>query len=54
MDKLSEAKENFIKENNSAASEKLSAIMEQISNKAYSVETVGNDICGMIELTNIF
>lgn len=54
MDKLSEAKENFIKENNSAASEKLSAIMEQISNKTYSVETVGNDICGMIELTNIF
>lgn len=54
VDKLSEAKENFIKENNTAASDKLNSIMEQISSKTYSVETVGNDICGMIELTNIF
>ena len=54
VNKLSEAKENFDKEQNTAASEKISTIIEQVSNKSYSVDTVGNDICGMIELANIF
>lgn len=54
MNKLSEAKENFDKEENAAASEKVSSIIEQVSSKKFSVETVGNDVCGMIELANIF
>lgn len=52
--KLSEAKKRFETEGNDAATEKISSIMEQISQKSYSLETVGNDICGMIKLSNIF
>lgn len=52
--KLSEAKKKFDAEGNEAASEKITAIMEQISSKSYSLETVGNDVCGMIKLSNIF
>lgn len=52
--KLSEAKESFDSEKNEAASTKISSIIEQVSNKKFSVETVGSDICGMIELSNIF
>lgn len=54
VNKLSEAKESFDKDKNETASEKISSIIEQVSNKAYNVESVGNDICGMIELSNIF
>jgi len=54
MDRLSEAKQNFMDENNSAATEKIESIMEQVSEKKFSVDTVGNDICGMIKLSNIF
>ena len=54
INKLSEAKETFDNDKNAAASEKISAIIEQVSNKKYSVESVGNDVCGMIELSNIF
>ena len=54
MDRLSEAKQNFMNENNSAATEKIESIMEQVSEKKFSVDTVGNDICGMIKLSNIF
>ena len=54
VEKLSEARKGFEKEENSAATEKLDSIMEQVSNKTYSLDTIGNDICGMIELTNIF
>ena len=54
MDKLSEAKQNFEKENNTAATEKINSIMEQVSEKKFSVDTVGNDVCGMIKLSDIF
>lgn len=52
--KLSEAKENFDKEDNAAASEKINTIIEQIKGKEFVLESVGNDICRMIELSNIF
>lgn len=52
--KLSEAKKKFESEGNDAATEKITSIMEQISSKSYSLETVGNDVCGMIKLSNIF
>lgn len=54
LSKLSEAKDKFEKDNNSSASEKVSSILERVSSKKYSIDTVGNDICGMIELSNIF
>lgn len=52
--KLSEAKKKFDDEGNSTASNKISAIMEQVSNKQFSAETIGNDVCNLIELSNIF
>lgn len=53
-EKLTEAKKKFEAENNSAAVERIDAIIEQISNKEYVLESVGNDICGMIKLSTIF
>ena len=52
--KLSEAKENFDKEGNATASEKIASILEQVSGKKYVLETLGSDICGLIQLSNIF
>ncbi len=52
--KLSEAKKKFESEKNSAAVERIDTIIEQISNKEYVLESVGNDICGMIKLSTIF
>ena len=52
--KLSEAKKKFASENNSAAVERINDIMEQISGKEFVLESVGNDICGMIKLSAIF
>ena len=54
INKLSEAKQAFDNDKNDAASQKISSIIEQVSNKGYSIDSLGNDICGMIELTNIF
>ena len=53
-EKLSEAKKKFESENNSAAVERINSIIEQISSKEYVLESVGNDICGMIKLSTIF
>lgn len=53
-EKLSEAKKKFESENNSAAVERIDSIIEQISSKEYVLESVGNDICGMIKLSTIF
>lgn len=53
-DKLSEAKQNFENEGNDVAMKKLANILEQVSSKTYSVDTIGNDVCNLIELSNIF
>ena len=52
--KLSEAKKKFEEEKNSAAVDRINSIMEQVSNKEFVLESVGNDICGMIKLSTIF
>ena len=40
--------------NNSIVIRRINSIIEQISNKEYVLESVGNDICGMIKLSTIF
>jgi len=53
-EKLSEAKKRFEQEKNDAAIDRINSIMEQVSNKEFVLESVGNDICGMIKLSTIF
>lgn len=53
-EKISEAKIAFEKNGDKISSERLNMVLEQISNKEFNLETVGSDICSLIELTNIF
>lgn len=52
--KLSESKKDFEEKGDKSSSERMTAILEQVSNKTYSLENLGNDICGFIELKSIF
>lgn len=52
--KITEAKSKFEKDGDKASSDRLQVVLEQIISKSYSKETVGNDICNLIELSNIF
>ena len=54
QNKLSEYKQDFEEKGDKSSSERMTAILEQVSNKTYSLENLGNDICGFIELKNIF
>ena len=52
--KITEAKKNFEAKGDKASSDRLGVVLEQISSKSYVVDTIGTDICGFIELSNIF
>lgn len=52
--KITEAKNSFESKGDKASSDRLSVVLEQISNKSYTLDTVGADICSLIELSNIF
>lgn len=52
--KLTESKKDFEEKGDKSSSERMTAILEQVSNKTYSLENLGNDICGFIELKSIF
>lgn len=52
--KISEAKANFEKNGDNDSAKRLSVVLEQISNKKYSLDTVNNDICSLINLSKIF
>lgn len=52
--KLSEAKSNFDIKNDSESAIRVSAIFEQVSNKVYNEDTVGDDVCKLIEIAKIF
>ena len=54
QNKLAESKKDFEEKGDKSSSERMTAILEQVSNKTYSLENLGNDICGFIELKNIF
>lgn len=52
--KISEAKKNFEANGDSSSCDRLTTVLEQVSNKTYSLDTVGSDVCSLIELSNIF
>jgi hypothetical protein len=54
INKINEAKAEFSANGDTASSERLSSVLEQVSNKKYTLDTIGSDICNLIELTNIF
>ena len=51
---ISKAKEAFDKKGDKNSSERLSSVLEQVNNKKYSLDTIGEDICNLMELSNIF
>lgn len=52
--KLSEARANFEKTGDSSSVKKLDSILEQVSKKVYTPETIGEDICNLVEISSIF
>ena len=54
MSKISEAKKGFEEAGNQSAIDRLSTVFEQVSRKSYSSDTLGSDVCSLIELSNIF
>lgn len=53
-DKIKTSKEKFDNEGDSESSKKVSTILEQVSKKEYSKETVYEDVCKLIELSEVF
>lgn len=52
--KLIEAKSSFEKDGNEQAASRISSIIEQVEGKTFNSESLGNDVCNLIELSNIF
>lgn len=52
--KITEAKKDFESKGDKASSDRLGVVLEQIASKNYVLDTVGEDICSLIELSNIF
>lgn len=48
------AKKSFDEKGDENSSKRLSSVLEQVNNKKYSLDTIGEDICNLIELSNIF
>lgn len=53
MSKIDEAKKIFDNKGDKPSSERLATVMEQVNGKSYNSETVGDDICSLIQLTNV-
>lgn len=51
---LSKSRAKFEKESDTESVKKINSILEQVSKKIYSVETAGDDICKLIEISKIF
>ena len=51
---LSNAKAQFKKDGDEASAERIDGIMEQVNGKKFSKDTVGPDICSLLELSQIF
>lgn len=54
ISKISEVKAKCDLKGDIASSQRLSTVMEQVSNKSYSLDTIGSDICNLIEISSIF
>lgn len=52
--RINEAKQEFEKKGDRESSERLTTVMEQITNKPFVLDTVGEDICSLVELSRIF
>ena len=53
-DKIKLSKDRFDSEGDNESSKKVSTILEQVSKKEYSKETVYEDVCKLIELSEVF
>lgn len=51
---ISKAKTNFEEKGDTNSSNRLSSVLEQVNKKKFSLDTIGEDICNLIELSNIF
>lgn len=51
---ISKARETFEKNGDANSIKRLTSVLEQVNNKKFSLDTVGEDICNLIELSNIF
>jgi hypothetical protein len=51
---ISKARETFEKNGDANSMKRLTSVIEQVNNKKFSLDTVGEDICNLIELSNIF
>jgi len=54
QEKLNEEKKRFLEEGDSESAEKIDKIYEQVGKKMFSENTVGTDICNLIEMVNVF
>ena len=54
VESITNAKNLFDKNGDENSSKRLSSVLEQVSNKKYSLDTIGEDICNLIELSKIF
>ena len=52
--KIEEARNIFLSNGDKASSDRLANVLEQISSKSYNKDTVGDDVCNLIGLSNIF
>lgn len=52
--RINEAKQEFEKKGDKESSDRLTVVMEQINNKPFVLDTVGDDICSLVELSKIF
>ena len=53
-DKIKTSKDNFDNNGDAESSKQVSSILEQVSKKEYAKETAYDDICKLIELTEVF
>lgn len=54
MEKVNEVKSTFEASGDKESVKKLDSIYEQVSKKEYSAETIGEDICNLVEISKIF
>lgn len=52
--KIEEARNIFLSNGDKASSDRLLCVLEQVNNKSYCKESVGDDVCNLIGLSNIF
>ena len=54
VENISNAKNGFDEKGDTNSSKRLSSVLEQVNGKKFSLDTVGEDICNLMELSNIF